>query len=79
MAWLAGEGCGWWIDHGVEPLAAALANAMVMTREALLAMGAKGRAWMARDFSWDHVAHDMLNVYRWLSSGGEAPSTVRLQ
>jgi hypothetical protein len=34
---------------------------------------------MARDFSWDRVAHDMLNVYRWLSSGGEAPSTVRLQ
>ena len=65
---LQSEGCGWWIDHGVEPLAAALANAMVMTREALQAMGAKGRAWMARDFSWDRVAHDMLDVYRWLSS-----------
>jgi len=35
---------------------------MVMTREALQAMGAKGRAWMARDFSWDRVAHDMLYV-----------------
>jgi glycosyltransferase involved in cell wall biosynthesis len=76
---LQSEGCGWWIDHDVEPLAAALANAMVMTREALQAMGAKGRAWMARDFSWDRVAHDMLNVYRWLSSGGEAPSTVHLK
>jgi glycosyltransferase involved in cell wall biosynthesis len=73
------EGCGWWIDHGVEPLAAALANAMVMKREALQAMGAKGRAWMARDFSWERIAHDMLNVYRWLSLGGEAPSTVRLK
>jgi glycosyltransferase involved in cell wall biosynthesis len=76
---LQSEGCGWWIDHGVEPLAAALVNAMVMTREELQAMGAKGRAWMARDFSWDRVAHDMLNVYRWLSSGGEASSTVRLK
>jgi glycosyltransferase involved in cell wall biosynthesis len=76
---LAREGCGWWIDHGVEPLAAALANAMVMTREALQAMGVKGRAWMARDFSWDRVAYDMLNTYRWLSSGGEAPSTVHLK
>jgi glycosyltransferase involved in cell wall biosynthesis len=76
---LQSEGCGWWIDHDVESLAAALANAMVMTREALQAMGAKGRAWMKRDFSWDHVADDMLNVYRWLSSGGEAPSTVRLK
>lgn len=76
---LQSEGCGWWIDHGVEPLAAALANAVVMTREELQAMGAKGRAWMARDFSWDRVAYDMLNVYRWLSFGGEAPSTVRLK
>ena len=69
---LQSEGCGWWIDHGVEPLAAALANAMAMRREALQAMGAKGRAWMARDFSWDRVAHDMLDVYRWLALRGEA-------
>jgi glycosyltransferase involved in cell wall biosynthesis len=74
---LQSEGCGWWIDHGVEPLAAALDNAMIMTRKTLQSMGAKGRAWMARDFSWDRVASDMLSVYRWLSLGGEAPSTVR--
>src|SRR5262249_43146950 len=76
---LAREGCGWWIDHGVEPLQAVLANAMVMTREALEAMGAKGRAWMARDFSWDRVARDMLDVYRWLTLRGEPPETVRLK
>ena len=75
---LAREGCGWWIGDGVEPLVAALATAMAMRPEALQAMGAKGRTWMARDFSWDRVAHDMFNVYRWLSSGGEVPSTVRL-
>jgi glycosyltransferase involved in cell wall biosynthesis len=73
------EGCGWWIDHGVEPLAATLAEAMDMERGVLRAKGAKGRAWMKRDFSWDCVAHDMLDVYRWLSSGGEVPSTVRLK
>src|SRR5262249_54878175 len=72
------EGCGWWIDHGVEPLATALATAMLLKRDALQAMGAKARAWMARDFSWDRVAYDMLNIYRWLSSGGETPSTVHL-
>jgi glycosyltransferase involved in cell wall biosynthesis len=76
---LQSEGCGWWIDHGIEPLSAALANAMVMTREALQAMGGKGRAWVARDFSWDRVAHDMLDVYRWLALLGELPSTVRLK
>jgi glycosyltransferase involved in cell wall biosynthesis len=73
------EGCGWWIDHGVEPLVATLAKAMDMERGVLRAKGAKGRAWMKRDFSWDRVAHDMLNVYGWLSSGGEVPGTVRLK
>jgi glycosyltransferase involved in cell wall biosynthesis len=74
---LASEGCGWWIDHGLEPLVAALAKAMAMRREALQEMGAKGRAWMARDFSWDRAGRDMLDVYRWLAVGGEPPAAVR--
>jgi glycosyltransferase involved in cell wall biosynthesis len=73
------EDCGWWIDHGVEPLAATLTNAMAMGPGALQAMGAKGREWMRRDFSWEAAAHEMLDVYRWLSSGGDVPSTVRLR
>jgi glycosyltransferase involved in cell wall biosynthesis len=72
------EGCGWWIDHGAEPLTAALAQAMALPREALRAMGEKGREWMARDFSWDRVASDMLDVYLWLARSGELPSIVRL-
>jgi glycosyltransferase involved in cell wall biosynthesis len=71
------EGCGWWIDHGVEPLTAAMAQAMAMPREALKAMGGKGREWMARDFAWDRVAHDMLGVYLWLARGAEPPPMVR--
>ena len=43
---LDGEGCGWWIDHGVEPLAAALAHAIELPPATLKAMGAKGRRWM---------------------------------
>ena len=74
---LESEGCGWWIDHGVEPLAAALAHAMALPREALKAMGDKGREWMARDFSWDRVAHDMLGVYLWLARSAEPPATIR--
>jgi glycosyltransferase involved in cell wall biosynthesis len=74
---IEGEGCGWWIDHGVEPLAAALSHAMALPREALRAMGDKGRRWMARDFSWDRVAHDMLDVYLWLTRGAAPPPTIR--
>jgi glycosyltransferase involved in cell wall biosynthesis len=71
------QGCGWWIDHGAEPLTAALAQAMALPREVLKAMGDKGREWMARDFSWDCVARDMLGVYLWLARSAEPPPTIR--
>ena len=71
------EGCGWWIDHGVEPLAAALAKSMSIPRKALRAMGAKGQAWVVRDFSWGRVARDMLDVYGWLLRRVGPPALVR--
>lgn len=77
-AGLERERCGWWIDHGVEPLAVALREAMTIEREERYAMGARGRAWMERDFGWDRIACDMLEVYRWLKVGGHPPATVRL-
>jgi glycosyltransferase involved in cell wall biosynthesis len=73
------EGCGWWIDQGVEPLSAALAHAMALPRETLQAMGDKGREWMARDFSWDRIAHDMLDVYLWLARGTDPPASIRIE
>ena len=36
------EGCGWWVDHGVEPLAATLAEAMDMGRGVLRGEGCEG-------------------------------------
>lgn len=74
---LESVGCGWWIDHGVEPLAGALADAMELSRETLKAMGDKGREWMMRDFSWDRVACDMLDIYHWLARSAEPPPAVR--
>lgn len=71
------EGCGWWIEHGIEPLAAALAHAMALPREVLKAMGGKGRSWMARDFSWERIAEDMLAVYLWLAHRAETPPVIR--
>jgi glycosyltransferase involved in cell wall biosynthesis len=71
------EGCGWWVDHGVGPLAAALAHAMTLPRRALKAMGNKGREWMVREFSWDSIARDMLDVYLWLARNAGPPTTIR--
>jgi glycosyltransferase involved in cell wall biosynthesis len=72
------HGCGWWLDHGVEPLAAALRRAMSLPREERWAMGARGRAWMERDFTWAAAALQMVQVYQWLIEGGGAPKCVRL-
>jgi len=70
------ERCGWWIDHGIEALVAALRSAMALTRAELHTMGERGRAWMLRDFGWDRIAQDMLDVYCWLKTGGVPPSTI---
>jgi glycosyltransferase involved in cell wall biosynthesis len=77
-AGLEDERCGWWVEQHPESLAAALAVAMALPKDALQSMGARGRVWMARDFSWDSVAREMLEVYGWLAHGDAPPPTVRL-
>jgi glycosyltransferase involved in cell wall biosynthesis len=69
--------CGWWIDLGEPQLEAALAEAMSKPRRELHAMGARGRAWMARDFGWDDVAERMRMVYRWILRGASRPDFVQ--
>jgi glycosyltransferase involved in cell wall biosynthesis len=73
------EGSGWQVDPTPDALAATLATAMAMPLQALRAMGIKGRAWMARDFSWNRVACDMGAVYSWLIGRAEPPPSVRLE
>lgn len=68
---------GWWIDLGVEPLKRALQDAMRKDPSDLAAMGARGRAWMERDFSWDQIAAQMIESYRWVREGGTPPAWIR--
>lgn len=69
--------CGWWVETDVEPFSDALEEATGKTSSELADMGARGRAWMARDFGWSGIASDMLAVYRWLADGGSPPQTIR--
>lgn len=73
------EGAGWWVEIGVEPLVAALETALAQPPEVLRAMGARGRAWMVRDYSWKAIGQQMAAVYRWLLGEGERPSCVRTE
>jgi glycosyltransferase involved in cell wall biosynthesis len=75
---LAEHGCGWWIEHGPEPMAVALAQAMSMSDEQRQAMGQRGRSWMTRDFAWKAIAEKMTQLYRWCKDGGETPEFVHV-
>ena len=74
---LTEQRCGWWIDHGVEPLSAALSEAMARPMDELSAMGARGRAWMAREFSWLRAGRDVMELYSWLTGSATKPGFVR--
>lgn len=72
------ERCGWWVDHGVEPLVQALKRMIELPQQELLAMGVRGRAWMERDFGWESVARKSIGLYTWLARGGARPDYVRI-
>ena len=73
---LDSEACGWWIEHGVEPLLAALLEATALPSSARRDMGLRGREWMARDFGWPAIGRQMAEVYRWLLGEGPQPACV---
>jgi glycosyltransferase involved in cell wall biosynthesis len=72
------ERCGLWVEPGLDPLVAALREVTELQPEELEAWGARGRAWMLRDYSWNAIVEQMGSVYAWLRAGGPAPSSVRL-
>ncbi len=75
---LATYNCGWWIDLSVEALSECLRTALQTEPETLEQMGARGREWMEREFSWDSVGRKMKVTYDWLTHGGTVPEWVSL-
>ena len=70
--------CGWWIDIGVEPLAAALREATTLPPDTLREMGQRGRTYVEQNFGWPGIAQQMLSVYRWVLGRGDKPNCVIL-
>ncbi len=78
-AGLTDHHAGWWVDISVDGLLRALADGMSLPTSHLDAMGLRGREWMARDYSWDGVGGQMMDVYRWLDgASSRAPDCVRI-
>jgi len=69
-------GCGWWVKENVEGVYGGLKEAMSKSRQELNDMGAKGRVWMSREFSWNGIGEKLSLAYEWICHGGEIPDGV---
>lgn len=67
---------GWWVPIGVEPLAAALAEATTMPADDLAAMGRRAGELVRREFDWRMIACRLWEAYDWLLNGGPLPAFV---
>jgi glycosyltransferase involved in cell wall biosynthesis len=75
---LGERGCGWWVEIGAEPLAAALREAMSLSDAERREMGARGRLLVEEKYAWPEIAKQMVSVYEWVLGGGPPPECVRM-
>ena len=68
--------CGWWVDIGVDALTAQLEESLSLSPAMLKSMGMAGKIWMQSEYSWDTVAKEMMQAYKWLCAGGIKPEFV---
>lgn len=73
---LTSRQAGWWVDIGIEPLAACLEQAMGEPSNILTAMGLRGRKWMEAEYSWSRVGQQMAETHRWILEGGNKPEWI---
>jgi glycosyltransferase involved in cell wall biosynthesis len=72
------HGCGWWTPPTEQALEDALREAMALSGMELRTMGERGCKWVRRDFDWNKIAAQMIDVCEWCLGGGAPPDCVRL-
>jgi glycosyltransferase involved in cell wall biosynthesis len=70
--------CGKWVSNAPESLSNAMMNLGMLKSEELEAMGLRGRAFVESSFTWNRIATQMMDVYKWIYGGmtDSAPITV---
>jgi len=74
---LVSHECGWWVPCGEASIKVALAEAIDMPAHQRLAMGKRGKAYVAR-YTWQRNAQQTCDFYRWLLGKGALPPFVRI-
>lgn len=65
------HGCGWYVPPTEAALRGAIAGAAALPLDSLTAMGARGAAWMAAEYSWPTIAPRFLReLYALPAAGG---------
>ena len=75
---LNARNCGWSIELSEHQLTETLLEATSFGENELNEMGVRGRKFMKEKYSWESVALQMNQVYRWLLGEADVPSCVRL-
>ena len=68
--------CGWWIEIGPEPLAAALQQAIALSDDERMLMGQRGRQLVKTRYSWQAVVQQMKEVYEWVLGSETRPDCI---
>lgn len=70
--------CGWCVKPETQSLIKGLTQALQVSDERRRIMGANGRAWMDREFSWTAVADQMAETYAWAAGHMPPPHWLRM-
>lgn len=66
------------IDPEKISIAEGLRQFFAISEDERKAMGLRGRRMVEEQFTWEKIAEDMCNVYKWILGGGSPPACVRL-
>jgi glycosyltransferase involved in cell wall biosynthesis len=67
------------IGNAPEEIAAGLRQLVEMSDNDRAAMGTRGHALVATNFSWPRIGQQMRGVYEWMLGGGSPPGSVIVQ
>ena len=69
---------GWWIEIGIESLAATMLQAIQMNNNERKQMGQNGRQLIAENYSIELVTRKMVELYDWSLEKAKKPSFIHL-
>jgi glycosyltransferase involved in cell wall biosynthesis len=71
------EGCGYWVESSIEPLADGIRKLVRLEDAERRAKGERGRAWIEREFTAEASGRALLALHSWIL-GGSRPDCVHL-